>query len=116
MAIEFNKIKELVNRFNELEATGEFSKYTEAETKTKFIEPLFEALGWNIRGIKKSDDQITLEEKISKGRVDYGYWLNGVQKFYLEAKSLKETDILFGKGYDKQAINYIFWWIILIIL
>lgn len=70
---------------------------------------MFEALGWNILGIKKSNDKITLEDKISKGRVDYGYWLNGVQKFYLEAKSLKETDILFGKGYDKQAINYIFW-------
>ena len=70
---------------------------------------MFEALGWNILGIKKSNDKITLEDKISKGRVDYGYWLNVVQKFYLEAKSLKETDILFGKGYDKQAINYIFW-------
>lgn len=106
MVVDFNQIKELVDRFYELEAKGEFSKYTEAETKTKFIEPLFEALGWNIRGIKKSNDKITLEETISKGRVDYGYWLNGVQKFYLEAKSLKETDILFGKGYDKQAINY----------
>jgi hypothetical protein len=106
MAVDFNRIKELVDRFDELEAKGEFSKYTEAETKTKFIEPLFEALGWNIRGIKKSNDKITLEESISKGRVDYGYWLNGVQKFYLEAKSLRETDILFGKGYDRQAINY----------
>jgi type I restriction-modification system DNA methylase subunit len=106
MAVDFNQIKELVDRFDELEANGEFSKYTEAETKTKFIEPLFEALGWNIRGIRKSNDKITLEESVSKGRVDYGYWLNGVQKFYLEAKSLKETDILFGKGYDRQAINY----------
>ena len=106
MAVDFNQIKELVDRFDELESRGEFSKYTEAETKTKFIEPLFEALGWNIRGIRKGNDKITLEESISKGRVDYGYWLNGVQKFYLEAKSLKETDILFGKGYDRQAINY----------
>ena len=48
MAVDFNQIKELVDRFDELEARGEFSKYTEAETKTKFIEPLFEALGWNI--------------------------------------------------------------------
>ncbi len=104
--IDYASIKELVDRYRELQENGELKRYNEAETKTKFIEPLFEALGWNIRGIRKSNDKVTLEEKISKGRVDYGFWLNDTPKFYLEAKSLRENDILFGKGYDKQAINY----------
>jgi len=106
MTVNYGAIKELVDRYNELERSGEIKKYNESTTRTKFIEPLFEALGWNIRGIKKSEDEVTEEEKISKGRVDYGFWLNGVPKFYLEAKSLKEEEIIFGKGYDKQAINY----------
>ncbi len=104
--IDYVSIKELVDRYRELQENGELKRYNEAETKTKFIEPLFEALGWNIRGIRKSNDKVTLEEKISKDRVDYGFWLNDTPKFYLEAKSLRENDILFGKGYDKQAINY----------
>ena len=60
--------------------------YNEQETKKDFIEPLFRALGWH------TDDssEVTAEENISKKRVDYGFKLNGIPKFYLEAKSLKE--------------------------
>jgi len=105
MTINYDAIKKLIDDFNEIEKSEEFKKYNEAMTKTKFIEPLFEALGWNIRGVNKSEE-VTLEEKVSKGRVDYGFRLNGIPKFYLEAKSLKEKEIIFGKNYDKQAINY----------
>ena len=106
MIVDIQSIRNLVQRYHELETSGEIRRYNEAETKTKFIEPLFETLGWNIRGLKKSTDKVTLEEKVSKGRVDYGFWLNEVPRLYLEAKSLKELEIIFGKEYSKQAVNY----------
>ena len=104
--IDTDLISDLVANFKELQQSGGTGRYNEAETKTSFIEPLFEALGWNVRGIKKSTDRVTKEEKVSKGRADYGFHLNEVRRFYLEAKSLKESEILFGKGYDRQAIDY----------
>jgi len=69
-------------------------------TKKDFILPLFRALGWNT----EDSTEVTAEEKISKKRVDYGFRINGIQKFMLEAKKLKE-DIINTK-YVEQAIDY----------
>ena len=45
------------------------------------------------------------EEQISGKRVDYGFYLNGFIKFYLEAKPLK-TDKMHDDEYAQQAIRY----------
>lgn len=104
--VDFETIKEMVERYKVIKGTEEIKKYNEEMTKKDFILPLFEALGWNVYNKAKRLDRITAEETISKKRVDYGFWLNETPRFYLEAKSLKEADIVFGKGYDRQAINY----------
>lgn len=104
--IDFQAISDLVANYKELKSSGEIKRYNEEMTKKDFILPLFEALGWNVYNKTRKHDRITAEETISKKRVDYGFWLNETPKFYLEAKSLKESDIIFGRGYDKQAINY----------
>ena len=39
----------------------------------------------------EDSNEVTAEEKISKKRVDYGFRINGIPKFFLEAKSLKES-------------------------
>ena len=93
------QIKELIEKYNKIVEEKKLKKYNEEMTKKKFIEPLFEALGWDM----KSDD-IALEEKVSKGRVDYSFRINGIPKFFLEAKALKID--LDDPKYIKQAINY----------
>lgn len=95
-----NKIQSLIDKFKSLDST-QISKYTEEETKKGFIEPLFTALGWDFT----TKDEISAEEnQLSGGRVDYGFYLEGRIKFYVEAKSLKSD--LHNEEYAKQAIRY----------
>ena len=95
-------IKKLLEKRNIVVETGVFKKFSEQDTKAGFIEPLFEALGWDVRNI----DEVAREEKISKGRVDYSFRINGIPKFFLEAKKLKED--LDNPKFVQQAINYAF--------
>ena len=74
--------------------------YNEEMTKKDFILPLFAALGWDT----ENSSEVSAEEKVSKKRVDYGFKINGIPKFYLEAKKLK-ADLLKTK-FVKQAIDY----------
>ncbi|MBU0528469.1 hypothetical protein KKF86_01760, partial [bacterium] len=76
------------------------SKYSEEETKKGFIEPLFEALGWDIR----NKNEVSAEESLSSGRPDYGFYLDGRLKFYLEAKPLKSD--LHSPSLADQAVRY----------
>lgn len=95
------KIGELIKKYEEVLKSGEAKKYTEEETKKDFILPLFEALGWDVFNKK----EVSAEEHIkSSGRVDYGFYINGRTKFYLEAKPLKAD--LNDEDFAKQAIRY----------
>ncbi len=94
------KIQELVTKYEAVKTAGKLGKYSEEDTKTNFIMPLFEALGWNF----SSRDEVTAEEQISGDRVDYGFYLNGFTKFYLEAKKLSAD--LHREEFAKQAIRY----------
>ena len=95
-----NKIKDLVQKYEAVKSSGKIGKYTEEDTKKDFIVPFFEALGWDVY----DRNEVTAEEHISGDRVDYGFYLNGQPKFYLEAKPLKAD--LFREEYAKQAIHY----------
>ena len=80
------KIQELVEKYESVKASGKIKKYTEEETKKDFILPFFNILGWNVY----DREEVSAEEHIiSSGRVDYGFYINGRAKFYLEAKPLK---------------------------
>lgn len=94
------EIQKLVEKYNQVETEQKFSKYNEEMTKKDFILPLFRSLGWNT----EDSNEVTAEEKISKKRVDYGFKINGIPKFFLEAKALKED--LNNPNYIEQAINY----------
>ena len=95
-----NRIKALVEKYEQEKVAGRLKKYTEQETKNVFIEPLFEALGWNFR--EKSE--VSAEENISGDRVDYGFYLNDRIKFYLEAKKISAD--LNKSEFANQAIKY----------
>src|SRR3990167_2437145 len=94
------KIRALVEKYNEVKAAGKLKSYTEEETKKEFILPLFEALGWEVH--KK--EEVSAEEKISSSFVDYGFYSDGRVKFYLEAKKLGAD--LHKEEFANQAIRY----------
>lgn len=97
------KIQALIVKYDHVKTEGRISKYNEENTKAEFIEPLFEALGWDVRNTYHPDE-VTREEKISKDRVDYSFRINGIPKFFLEAKALREN--LDNPKFAEQAINY----------
>ncbi len=63
-----------------------------------FIEPLFEALDWNVRSL----DEVKEQKNQPQGRPDYIFYLNGSIAFYLETKKFKALD----EDDIKQALNY----------
>jgi type I restriction-modification system DNA methylase subunit len=99
------EIKLLIEKYNKLIQTRRDIRSKEEElTKKDLILPLFRrVLGWNTEDSK----EVTGEEKISKGWVDYGFRINGVPKFFLEAKALSEN--LDDEKYFRQAVNYAYY-------
>jgi len=95
-----SEIEKLVVKYNKIVEDNRVKTYNEEMTKKDFILPLFRALGWNVEDSR----EVTAEEKISKGRVDYGFRIDGISKFFLEAKSLKAD--LDKEEYFEQAISY----------
>ncbi|MDI6802927.1 MAG: TaqI-like C-terminal specificity domain-containing protein [Bacteroidota bacterium] len=65
----------------------------EAETRLRFIDPFFEALGWDIRNPKEVRIESVLARTDST-RPDYRFLIDGKTKFFVEAKkpSVKLTD------------------------
>ncbi len=101
--MQTDKIKNLVKKYEDVKNSGKLKSYTEEEVKKGFIEPLFEALGWDISNKK----EVSAEESIaSAGRVDYGFYLNDRAKFYLEAKSFNAE--IHDEKFANQAIKYSF--------
>jgi type I restriction-modification system DNA methylase subunit len=94
-----SRIAELVDRWKAT-PQRERERYTEQQTRISFILPLFEALGWTI----SDASEVSAEEQISRGFVDFGFYLNGVPVFYLETKRAGES--IDKPAHMKQAINY----------
>ncbi len=104
--IDFERVKELILKYEQVKKSGEIKTYNEESTKKDFIEPLFKSLGWNFSNRGKTNDSVSAEETISKKRVDYGFRINGIPKFFLEAKPLREENIQNNSKYVTQAIDY----------
>jgi type I restriction-modification system DNA methylase subunit len=90
-----NKIHALVEKY---EANKEFyrtSNFNETQVRNEFLDPLFEALGWDIRnsaGKSTNEREVLLEEALKANvythskKPDYTFRLYGERKFFLEAK------------------------------
>ena len=94
------ELKRLADKLERVKSEGKYKTYGEQNTKKDFIEPLFKALGWDV----SNSDEVKAEENVSKKRVDYAFRINGVNKFFLEAKSLREYTS--DPRYIAQAIEY----------
>ncbi len=94
------EIKKLIEKYNRVAEEKRINQYNEEMTKKDFILPLFHALGWNT----EDSSEVSAEEKISKKRADYSFRINGIPKFFLEAKPIRAD--LNKPEYTEQAINY----------
>jgi len=109
------EIRLLVERHHKIAQEGRNIKSKEEEmTKKDLILPLFRALGWDTEN-KETPDEVTAEEKVSKGWVDYGFRLNSVPKLFVEAKAFSEN--LDNQKFFEQAVNYAYYkgcpWVVL---
>ena len=69
--------------------------YLEAQARTDFITPFFEALGWDVSnkaGLLHGAREVIVEkgESDTNGRPDYSYRVGGQVKFFVEAKAPSE--------------------------
>ena len=101
------KLQNLIIKF-EKDKHHYFSKdYLEAQVRQDFINPLFEALGWDIenrKGLSPFDREVILEKGETTGRPDYNFRINGSTKFFVEAKA--PSVILDNVNHILQAKTY----------
>jgi hypothetical protein len=95
----YDAIERRVKRFKAL-SPRERSAYNEDNTRKDFILPLFHALEWNVDDAR----EVTAEEKISRGYVDFAFRIGGMPKFMLETKRIGED--LSKTEWAQQAIDY----------
>src|SRR3990167_6884095 len=93
-----SKIQKLVDKFENLTPSRR-RELNESQNCKDFILPLFEALGWDVYS-----DEVATQENIGTKRADYTFRLNGVAKFFLEAK--KPDADLRQENFAEQAISY----------
>ncbi|MBI3599598.1 MAG: hypothetical protein HY097_03020 [Nitrospinae bacterium] len=87
-SIQQNILK-LIEKYRRLADGDRVKEFNEAQTVNEFILPMFQFLGWDIHNI--NTDEVTPEERISKGRVDWAFRIDGIPKFFLEAKAKGAT-------------------------
>lgn len=89
---KLQEIKRLVEKYrsNEKFYSEARSKYNETDTRNEFIDPFFEALGWDIhnkKNLKPTLREVMRENYLTAtSRPDYAFTLSGVKKFFVEAK------------------------------
>jgi len=102
-------LAKLIAKFERELATGRIKDYLEETTKTGFIQPLLkDVLGWDVNNI----DDVSPEEKVSRGRVDYGLKVDGVIKVFIESKAIREDlnkhiEQAVRYGYNKKSVPFV---------
>lgn len=87
------KISELVERFQQNTSEYRSATYNETQAKNDFIDPFFEALGWDIRNQKRSSEayrEVIYEYSLKIGDThkapDYCFRVGKDPQFFVEAK------------------------------
>lgn len=109
------RIIELVERYRPqaTQLTTSNSIYTETEARVSFIDPLLEALGWDVRneaGLSQRQSEVVMErvgsdENGAWGRPDYRLRLDGTDVMPVEAKK-PSVAIGFDSSSSVQARSY----------
>jgi type I restriction-modification system DNA methylase subunit len=87
------EISELIARFDDNREAYRSVHYNEAQLRHEFLDPFFEALGWdmnNQRGYAEAYKDVIHEDSIKIGSAtkapDYCFRIGGTRKFFVEAK------------------------------
>jgi hypothetical protein len=88
-----DKVAELVERFERNVDAYKSGDYKEARVRAEFIDPFFEALGWDMRntaGNAEAYKDVVHEDSMKVGPAakapDYCFRIGGTRKFFIEAK------------------------------
>lgn len=95
----YSEIEKLVENFKKIPA-AQRKGMNEMQTRLGYILPMFKALGWDTSNI----NEVTPEEKVSRGWVDFSFRLGNIPRFFLETKRADED--LNNPAFVKQAIDY----------
>lgn len=86
-------VLDLIDYFRENVGSFKSAGYNETQLRHQFIDPLFEALGWDVNNRQKYAEaykDVVHEDAIKIGGAtkapDYGFRIGGTRKFFLEAK------------------------------
>jgi type I restriction-modification system DNA methylase subunit len=86
-------IRRLVERFEEHRDSYRAGKYNEAQLRQEFLNPFFEALGWDLfnqqgyaEAYKEVIHEASLEVEGATKAPDYAFRIGGTRKFFVEAK------------------------------
>lgn len=99
----------LIEKYNKEDDLGRIKEYNEEATKTAFIMPLLkDVLGWDVN----DRNEVSPEEKISRGRVDYGLKIDGKTKIFVEAKPPradlnKHIEQAVRYGYNRKGVPFV---------
>ena len=86
-------VLELIERFDRNRTAYKSDQYNEARLRIEFLNPFFEALGWDInnkQGYAETYKDVIYEDAIKIGKAtkapDYCFRIGGTRKFFVEAK------------------------------
>ncbi|WP_214041657.1 Eco57I restriction-modification methylase domain-containing protein [Methanoculleus sp.] len=96
------EIVDLVKRFDQYYTKYTSPSYNESQARKEFIDPFFEALGWDVNNRSGLDERYkdvihedTVRVEASTKAPDYSFRIGGMRKFFVEAKkpavNLKEN-------------------------
>ena len=107
-------VRQLVERFEEHKLAYLSPAYLEAQLRQEFLNPFFEALGWDVANKQGyavqyrevvHEDSIHIKGSPNAKAPDYAFRLGGVRKFFVEAKKPAE-DIENTREYAYQLKVY----------
>ncbi len=90
--LAYIEIERLVKDFKNI-PTSKRKGMNEMQTRLGYILPLFKALEWDTSNI----NEVTPEEKVSRGWVDFSFRLGNVPRFFLETKNDTAQEIVMQK-------------------
>ncbi len=89
-------IKKLVEQFTQNREPYRSGKYNEAQLRQEFLDPFFEALGWDVynkNGYSLDYREVVIEDSLdfegASKSPDYAFKIGKERKFYVEAKKPK---------------------------
>lgn len=102
-------LSRLIAKFERELAAGKIKEYNEEAAKIAFIQPLLkDVLGWDVN----DHDEVSPEERTSRGRVDYGLKVEGKTKMFIEAKPPKaelerHIEQAIRYGYNRKGVPFV---------